>query len=255
MNAEVPQYAVQDEIYVDPARTALVVVDMQNDLVKQGGSLLVPDAEATVAAITRLLELARASGMRVVYTQDAHRRGDPEWEIWPEHCREGSWGWEIITEPAPGPDDSVLRKVRYDAFYGTPLNHLLRVGGVDALVVCGTLANICVQYTAASAALRWYRVVIPCDAISALEPFDLEAVLRQTVFAFAGRLTTYLRSRSRVTPTARRIRNRAPTPPSSPDRIRTERSGAAPATTSRRKPPRYSPTPPASSHDETTLGT
>ena len=120
MKAEVPQYAVQDEIYVDPGRTALVVMDMQNDLVKQGGSLLVPDAEATVAAITRLLELARASGMRVIYTQDTHRGGDPEWEIWPEHCREGSWGWEIIAELAPGPDDSVLRKVRYDAFYGTP---------------------------------------------------------------------------------------------------------------------------------------
>ncbi len=74
---------------------------MQNDLVKQGGSLLVPDAEATIAAITALLELARASGMRVVYSQDTHRRGDPEWDIWPEHCREGSWGWEIVAELAP----------------------------------------------------------------------------------------------------------------------------------------------------------
>jgi hypothetical protein len=46
------------------------------------------------------------------------------------------------------------------------------------------------QYTAASAALRGYAVVIPCDAISALEPFDLEASLRQTAFVFAGRLTT-----------------------------------------------------------------
>ncbi len=190
MKAEIPDYAVQDEIDIDPARTALVVIDMQNDLVKQGGSLLVPDAEATVAAIASLLELARESGMRVVYSQDTHRRGDPEWEIWPEHCREGTWGWEIVTELAPGPDDTVIRKVRYDAFYGTPLDHLLRVWGVDTLVVCGTLANICVQYTAASAALRRYGVVIPCDAISAFEPFDLEAVLRQTVFAFAGLLTT-----------------------------------------------------------------
>jgi nicotinamidase-related amidase len=190
MKAPVPEYAVQDEIYVDPASTALVVIDMQNDLVKQGGNLLVPDAEATVGAITRLLELARASGMRVVYTQDTHRRGDPEWQIWPEHCREGSWGWQIVTELMPGPEDTVLRKVRFDAFYGTPLDHLLRVWGVDTLVVCGTLANMSVQYTAASAALRCYGVVIPCDAISAHEPFDLEAVLRQTAFAFAGRVTT-----------------------------------------------------------------
>ncbi|MBV9337258.1 MAG: isochorismatase family protein [Solirubrobacterales bacterium] len=57
-------------------------------------------------------------------------------------------------------------------------------------MLCGTVANISVQYTAASAALRRYNVVIPRDAISALEPFDLEASLRQTAFVFAGRLTT-----------------------------------------------------------------
>ena len=189
MKTEVPQYAIQDEVWIDPTSTALVVIDMQNDFVKRGGGLLVPDAEATIPAIGRLLELARASRMRVVYSQDTHREGDPEWGIWPEHCREGSWGWEIVAELAPQVDEPVLRKVRHDAFYGTPLDHLLRLWGVDTLVICGTLANIGVHYTAASAALRWYAVVIPWDAISALEPFDLEASLRQTALAFAGRLT------------------------------------------------------------------
>jgi len=187
---EAPPYAVEDAVLVDPARTALVVIDMQNDFVQRGGSLLVPDAEATIPAIRRLLELARLNRMRVVYGQDTHHRGDPEWEMWPEHCLEGSWGWEIIAELAPGVDDTVLRKVRYDAFFGTSLDHLLRLWGVDTLIICGTVANIGVQYTAASAALRWYHVVIPRDAISALEPFDLEASLRQTAFVFAGRVTT-----------------------------------------------------------------
>ena len=187
MKAEVPEYAVQETVGVDPGRTALVVIDMQNDLVKRGGSLLVPDAEATIPAIARLLGLARASRMRVVYSQDTHRQGDPEWERWPAHCREGSWGWEIVGELAPRVDETVLRKVRNDAFYGTPLGHLLRLWGVDTLVICGTVANINVQYTAASAALRRYAIVIPRDAVSALEPFDLESFLRQTVFAFAGR--------------------------------------------------------------------
>ena len=187
---EVPDYDVQAHVDVDPARTALVVVDMQNDFVREGGGLLVPDAEATIPAIRMLLELARANGVRVVYSQDTHRDGDPEWRIWPEHAREGSWGWEIVDELAPAPDDVVLRKPRYDAFYGTPLDHLLRLWGVDTLVMCGTVANICVQYTAASAALRWYEVVIPRDAISALDPFDLESSLRQTAFVLAGRITT-----------------------------------------------------------------
>jgi nicotinamidase-related amidase len=190
MNLTVPEYALHDVICVDPATTALVVIDMQNDFVKAGGSLVVPDAESTVPAVRRLLELARSTRMRVVYSQDTHRDGDPEWRRWPEHCREGSWGWEIVADLAPEADELVLRKLRYDAFFGTPLDHLLRRWGIATLIICGTVANLCVHYTAASAALRWYEVVIPRDAISALEPFDLEASLRQTAFVFSGRLTT-----------------------------------------------------------------
>ena len=189
-NVEVPEYEVHEEIRVDPAKTALIVVDMQNDFVKEGGTLVVPDAEATVPTIRGLLDSARESGIKVVFTQDTHNEGDPEWEIWPEHVREGSWGWEIVEELKPLEDEVVIRKVRYDAFYGTHLDHFLRIWDVDTLIICGTVANICVHYTAASAALRWYGVIIPKDATSALDPFDLEASLRQTSFLFAGRITT-----------------------------------------------------------------
>ena len=190
MKAEVPEYAVQDEVAVDPFRTALVVIDMQNDFVKKGGSLLVPNAEASVPAIRRLLELARASRMHVVYREDTHHPGDPEWDIWPEHCREGSWGSEIVVELAPTANETLLRKVRYDAFYGTPLDQMLRLWRIDTLVICGTVANISVYSTATSVPLRWYDVVLPVDSTSALEPFDLEASFRQIVFVCAGRLTT-----------------------------------------------------------------
>ena len=186
---EVPEYEVHDEVHVDPAKTALVIVDMQNDFVKEGGTLVVPDAEATLPKLRGLLDLARGSGMKVIFTQDTHAEGDPEWEIWPEHVREGSWGWQIVEELAPREDELVIRKVRYDAFYGTHLDHYLRVWGLDTLVICGTVANICVHYTAASAALRWFEVVVPKDATSALDPFDLEASLRQTSFLFAGKIT------------------------------------------------------------------
>ena len=189
-NVEVPEYEVHEEVRVDPAKTALIVVDMQNDFVKEGGTLVVPDAEATVPTIRGLLDSARESGIKVVFTQDTHNEGDPEWEIWPEHVREGSWGWEVVEELKPLEDEVVIRKVRYDAFYGTQLDYFLRIWDVDTLIICGTVANICVHYTAASAALRWYGVIIPKDATSALDPFDLEASLRQTSFLFAGRITT-----------------------------------------------------------------
>src|SRR3954451_19024244 len=89
---DIPEYDVKDEVRVDPARTALIVIDMQNDFVRDGGSLRVPDAEATIPAISALLGLARGQGMRVVYSQDTHRDGDPEWRGWAPHCRGGGWG-------------------------------------------------------------------------------------------------------------------------------------------------------------------
>ena len=86
-------------------------------------------------------------------------------------------------------DEAVIRKVRYDAFYGTLLDHLLRLWNIDTLILCGTVANICVHYTASSAAHRWFKVIIPKDAVSALNPFDLESSLRQTAFLFNGKIT------------------------------------------------------------------
>jgi nicotinamidase-related amidase len=186
---QVPQYDIHPEVQVDPEKTALIVVDMQNDFVKEGGTLRVPDAEATIPRIRTLLDLAHNTGVEVVYSQDTHNDGDPEWEIWPEHTRENTWGWQIVDEIAPQEGDTVLRKVRYDAFYGTHLDHFLRLWGTETLILCGTVANICVHYTAASAALRWYDIVIPRDATSALDPFDMESSLRQAAFLFSGRIT------------------------------------------------------------------
>ena len=135
---EIPPHQLYEEVRVTPTRTALVVADMQNDFVRPGGSLCVPDAEATIPAIRGLLDLARAHGMHVVYSQDTRRDGDPEWQIWPEHAREGSWGLGDRGRARPAKNETVLAEVRYDACYGTPLDHQLRVWGVDTLVICVT---------------------------------------------------------------------------------------------------------------------
>ena len=187
---EIPDYEVHKRLTLDPASTALVIIDMQNDFVRDEGTLQVKAATATVAAISRLLDLARDSGMRVVFSQDTHDPGDPEFEIWPEHALRGTWGWEMIDELAPRNGELVVQKVRYDAFYGTELDHMLRLWGVNTILLCGTVANICVHYTAASAALRWYDVVIAKDAVSAVQPCDLEFSLRQTSWLFQGKITT-----------------------------------------------------------------
>ena len=186
----IPDYEVHKRVTLDPPRSALVIIDMQNDFVRDEGTLQVASAAATVPAICHLLELARDSGMRVAFSQDTHDPGDPEFDIWPPHALRGTWGAEMIDELAPREGELVVQKVRYDAFYATELDQWLRHWNVDTILLCGTVANICVHYTAASAALRWYDVVIAKDAVSAIEPADLEFSLRQTEFLFHGKVTT-----------------------------------------------------------------
>jgi nicotinamidase-related amidase len=186
----VPEYVVTDRVEVNPKTTALLIVDMQNDFVKEGGKLVVPTAKDTVPAIRQLLDLARQHGMFVAYTQDTHLPNDPEFPIWGEHCLIGTWGWEIVDELKPQLNELVVQKRRYDGFYGTTLEHDLRVAGVDTLIVTGTVANICVLHTAGSAALRWFKVIVPKDGISALTDFDMEAALRQIHFLYRGTITT-----------------------------------------------------------------
>jgi nicotinamidase-related amidase len=183
----VPVIPFKDLVRLPAAETAVVVVDMQNDFVRPGGSLVVPAAGATVANIARLLEAARAQGVRVAYTQDSHLPDDPEFAIWPAHARIETPGWEIVEELKPRPGDLVCRKSRYDAFYDTWLDHFLtRVWEVRNLVLVGTVANICVLHTAASAGLRRFHVVLPVDGISALNDFDLAMTLRQVSWLYEG---------------------------------------------------------------------
>jgi len=187
---DAPEYRVERRVVVNPKATALIVVDMQNDFVKPGGTLVVEQAKGTLSAIQRLLALARRSGMVVFYTQDTHDPGDPEFPIWGQHVLRGSWGWQIVDELAPQAGERVIQKLRYDGFFGTPLDHELRMKDIKTVIVCGTVANICVLQTACSAALRGYKVILPVDAISAITPFDQQVAIRQTSFLYRGVITT-----------------------------------------------------------------
>ncbi|MCE4627287.1 MAG: cysteine hydrolase [Desulfurococcales archaeon] len=182
----VPEYEVKEKITLKARETAVIVVDMQNDFVKPKGKLYVPTAEETIEPIRKLLGKARAHGVKIFYTQDTHYDGDPEFEIWGEHVKHGTWGWQIIDELKPQDGDIVIVKTRYDGFYGTPLDDLLKVYGIKNTVIVGTVANICVLHTAASAALRWYKVVVPMDGVSALTEFDYHATLRQISWLYKG---------------------------------------------------------------------
>jgi nicotinamidase-related amidase len=182
----VPELKYKDEVKLPSNKTALVIVDMQNDFIKEGGSLVVPAAAETISNIKNLKDLFRKEKARIVYTQDTHFEGDKEWEIWPIHCRKDMWGWQIIDELKPQKNEMVFQKNRYDGFYGTSLEHYLKLWEIENLIITGTVSNICVAQTAGSAGLRWYHVVIPADGISAQTEFDQALTLRQVSFLYNG---------------------------------------------------------------------
>jgi nicotinamidase-related amidase len=184
---EVPEIAFKSQVWLTAEKTAVVVVDMQNDFVKPGGGLLVPDAAATIPNIQKVLASARDHHIRIAYTQDSQIENDKEFEIWSRHCIIGSLGWEIIDELKPQPEDIVCPKNRYDGFYQSWLDHFLsHVWHAENLVIVGTVANICVLHTAASAGLRYFNVILPADGISALTDFDQAMTLRQVSWLYHG---------------------------------------------------------------------
>jgi len=183
---EIPEIPWTEAVELPAGRTAILVVDMQNDFVHEKGALRVPTAAATVEPIRSLLERARKAGALVIYTQDWHSSDDPEFRIWPAHCVAGTWGAQIISELSPRPGEITVKKTTYDPFFRTELEGILAERGVENLVVVGTVANICVLHAAGSAALRGLRVVVPNDCISALNDFDLLLTFRQLTFLYRG---------------------------------------------------------------------
>jgi len=186
---EVPKIRIENEVILESGKTALIIVDMQNDFVRDNGSLFVSNAKGTINNIKSLVERSRLKNVKIVYTQDTHYDGDKEWEIWPVHCKKGTVGWEIIDELKPNDNDLVIQKNRYDGFYETPLDHYLgHVWDIENLIITGTVSNICVAHTAASAGLRWYKLVIPSNGISSLTDFDHQMTLRQVSTLYSGRI-------------------------------------------------------------------
>ena len=161
---------------LDPAQTAVVVVDMENGFCHPDGSLYAPDSEAAIEPVRELVERAREAGASVVFTRDVHPPGQfedahyyDEFDRWGEHVLEGSWEAELVDELTPADDDLVVEKHTYDAFHETQLDGWLGAHGIKDLVICGTLANVCVLHTASSAGLRDYRPILAEDAIGFIE--------------------------------------------------------------------------------------
>jgi ureidoacrylate peracid hydrolase len=158
---------------IDPARTAMIVVDMQNDFVASGAPMETPAARAMVPKLAEALKLCRGAGVRVIYTAHVHRRDGCDMglfdDLHPPVARrdglvDGTPGVDIYPDLTPAPGEHVIKKHRYSGFFGTDLDIILREWGVDTVVISGTTTENCCHATARDAMFRNYRVVFLSDA-------------------------------------------------------------------------------------------
>src|SRR5205085_509970 len=155
----------------DPARTALLVIDMQNDFLLPGAPVATPGGLDLVPTIAALADAARRAGLPVIYTQEMHRADRSDFGIElafePPHCLEGTPGMDIVAGLDPQPEDVRIRgKRRYDAFLGTELDAVLRARGIENLLVTGVCTDICVISTVYHARNLDYRVFVLRDAVA-----------------------------------------------------------------------------------------
>ncbi|HSK21828.1 MAG TPA: isochorismatase family protein [Egicoccus sp.] len=172
-------------------RTALVVVDVQNDFADPDGGLYVAEGEQVVPAVNAEIEAARAAGALVVYTQDWHPASTPHFAkdggVWPTHCVQDTWGAEL--HPQLDVDGPVVRKGvdggdGYSGFSvrdpvsgqesATELGRILDDAGIRRVVVTGLAGDVCVKATALDARNLGYDVTLPLATTRfvELEPGD-----------------------------------------------------------------------------------
>lgn len=193
-----------EPITIEPRRTAVVVVDMQNAFASKGGmfdlaGIDISGAAPAIEVNRRLLEACRKAGIAVIYLQmgfksDLSDAGDPSLPVYHKELAlimmrnrpelagrlliEDSWDWQIVPDLAPEPGDTVIRKSRYSGFARTSLEGHLNNRGIRHLLFTGIATNICVESTAREAYFRDFWPILIEDAMNQSGPdFNRQATL------------------------------------------------------------------------------
>lgn len=184
---------------IDPAKVALIVIDMQRDFIEPGGfgetlgnnvSLLKP----SISVVAKLLELCRKRGMLIIHTIEGHQpdlsdcppakrlRGSPGLRIGDQGAMGrililGEPGNGIIDELKPLPGEIIIEKPGKGAFYATPLGKLLAEKGITHLMFAGVTTEVCVQTTMREANDRGYECLLIEDATDSYFPQFKQATI------------------------------------------------------------------------------
>lgn len=208
--------AEPEPIEIDVSKTAVLVVDMQNAFVRQGGyfDMIGYDISATERIINpcqKIVDKARQKGIKIVYLQMAysHESVDTVGPLSPalyksqalslmhQHPEfrdklpfDGTWGASIIEELKPRQSDIIVSKQKHDGFIGTNLDTILRTNGFRCLIFIGTATNICVESTLRHAFSLEYFAILIADAVSQLGPGSNQEAAIFNVRSTFGWVTT-----------------------------------------------------------------
>jgi ureidoacrylate peracid hydrolase len=191
---------------IEPTRTALVVVDMQNAFMLPGvAHALCPMAEKIVPNINRLAAAVRATGGQVIWIKTTFK--DDALENWstyfemvsPEQVKKriaalsaGSKGHELWATLAIEPSDLIVEKNRFSAFIqgSSSLAEVLRSRGLDTVLITGTVTNVCCESTARDAMMLNFKTIMVSDGNAAVTDEDHNASLCAFYLTFGDVMTT-----------------------------------------------------------------
>jgi len=210
MNLTLP--ARPEPLRLDPARSALIVVDMQNAYASPGGYLDlagfdISGAAAAIANTVRAIAAARTAGMQVVFFQngwdpdyqEAGGEGSPNWhksnalktmrarpELRGKLLARGGWDYALVDALPPQPGDIIIHKPRYSAFFNTSLDSMLRARGIRTLVFTGIATNVCVESTLRDGFFLEYFGVVLHDATHHAGPDFIQQASLYNIEKFFG---------------------------------------------------------------------
>ena len=157
-----------------PEKTALLVIDVQNLFTEPGAPLAAPDGPQVVVQINKLVDYCRAHNIPIIWVLETNRKDGNDMGLMANHWKilappdsmlaEGSHWWELYPELHDDPTDIYVKKPKYNAFWGSDLEAVLRSLGTESLIFTGIAFDVCVYTTLIDAFHRDFNPVIAVDA-------------------------------------------------------------------------------------------
>jgi nicotinamidase-related amidase len=196
-------------VAVPVSGTALLLIDVINDLAFDGSEELVAQAESMAAPLAQLKRRATTAGVPAIYINDNFGQWRSDFRRTVAHCTaRSSPGHRVSTRLRPTARDYFVLKPKHSGFFDTTLDTLLETLGIRRVILTGMAGNICVLFTANDAYMREYKILAPADCIVSNTAADNDHTLRQIKTVLKGDIavSTRLRFHSNRRPRAARRR-------------------------------------------------